>query len=159
LNSESNMYGVQAAEIRELFSDYVRGDADNLVLALSTEPLDDTARNAIEKSLESFGYGTRACTYVSLSGFERDTDADDAAVLDPQALFLLIEGLDPLCMVVCDSYAISVVHKAYRTALSPNAKTRVFGRTVAAFNDLESLLGSSTGKQKAWSVLKTLPRR
>ena len=99
--SKSNMYSVSADEIRGLFDDYVEGSESGAVVALSGDPLPDHARDALEKSLEAFGYGREALACATLrprTGIDASDDADDAR-LDPQALFLLIEGLDPVCLV------------------------------------------------------------
>jgi len=65
-------YEATALEIRELFSDYLENgfsenDGDRPAVALGNRPPSATARNAIVKSLEAFGYGTDACTFISLT--------------------------------------------------------------------------------------------
>lgn len=79
-------------------------------------------------------------------------------MLDSQALFMLIEGLDPLRVICCDAATTHAVAEAYRTTYPLDDAARVFGRPAAAFENLEALMESDDGKQKAWRVLKTLKR-
>lgn len=146
------MYGASAAEIWEIFGDHVEGNPAALALALSSAPLGDIARNALEKSFESFGYGAMPCAFATLA-----PRVGDGPSLDPQALFMLVEGLDPVCVVCTDAEAVHAVESAYRTTCPLDAPARVFGRSAATFRNLDTLLETPEGKQKAWSVLKTLP--
>lgn len=155
------MYSISADEIRGLFGDYVEGSESGAAVALSAEPLPHDARNALEKSLEAFGYGGDALAYATLA--QRNADAEDNetevdADLDSRALFLLIEGLDPICLIVCDRRAAAAIEAAYRTACGRDVAQHVFGRPCVIFEDLPALLASDQGKQRAWSLLKTLPR-
>lgn len=87
------------------------------------------------------------------------TDADDVPRLsDPQALFLLIEGLDPLFLVVCDDAAAHQLEAAYGAELARDAANRLFGRDAVVFRNLSALMGTPRDKQRAWALLKSLPR-
>ena len=155
--ASSNMYSASADEIWGLFADYVEGSPDAGALALSTGPLSPTACNALEKSLAAFGYGNDALAYATL--LPHGVDANGAGeALDPQAEFLLIEGLDPICLIACDERAIASLETTYRTTCKRDAAQHVFGRPCVAFGDLPILLTTDQGKQRAWSLLKTLPR-
>ena len=159
--AESNMYSISADEIRGLFGDYVEGSENGAVVALSAEPLPHDACNALEKSLEAFGYGRDALAYATLTQRNADAERDETAIgtsLDSRALFLLIEGLDPICLIICDQQAAAAIEAAYRTACGHDAAQHVFGRPCVIFNDLPALLATDQGKQRAWSLLKTLPR-
>ena len=135
-------YDASADEMLELFADYVEGDANRPAIALSARPLDAAARNAIEKSLQAFGYAEKACTYVTL--FSRDSTIEGAGIaLDARALFVLIEALDP----------VSPVHPAQY--IEPDAAVRVFGRTTASFANLSLLLDTGDGRQHAWRIFKS----
>ena len=155
--SQSNIYSASAEEIRELFGDYLEGPDPCVALALGSHPLGGAERNALEKSLESFGYGPRACTYAALSA--GGAGSDDGIPLDSQALFLLIEGLDPLLIICADSAAATAVGRACRMECQQDAPARVFGRPAVMFGDLSGLLQSDEGKQRAWRLLKSLPKR
>ena len=150
------MYSISADEIRGLFEDYVEGSESGAVVALSDGPLPASARNALEKSLEAFGYGAEALAFATV--LPRTGGEAGSARLDPQALFLLIEGIDPVCLVACDRQAAAALAATYRTACNRNAAQRIFGRPCVIFDDLPALLQSDAGKQRAWSLLKTLPR-
>ena len=147
------MYGASAADIWDIFGDYVSGNPSAIVLALGNNIPGEAAQNALDKTFASFGYGNDACAFATLS-----PQRGDGPQLDPQALFMLIEGLDPVCIVCVDEAATHAAENAYRTTCKLDSSVRIFGRPAAAFRDLNALVGSSEGKQKAWSVLKTLPR-
>lgn len=154
----SNIYSASADEIRELFGDYLEGAEACAVLALSERPLGDEARHAIERSLESFGYGAEACTYATLLPVDGEAEGGDVP-LDAQALFVLVESLDPLCVICADGAAAAVLGKAYRAEYALDAAARAFGRPAVVFRDFPSLLATETGKQRAWRLLKSLPKR
>lgn len=108
------------------------------------------ARTAIAKSAEALGYGPAGATFLCLK--------EEDGSLDPDQLFQAIEGLDPLCVVAVDAEAAHACAQAYRAEISPQVRCRVFGRETRAFDNLESMLESPEGKQRVWSLLKTLPR-
>jgi len=147
-------YGAAAQEICELFADYLEGDGGRPAVAIGGHAASPAARNAIEKSLEAFGYGSSACTFVSLSPLNEQAEGGDIA-LDPQALFLLVEGLDPLYVISIDANAAAMLGKAYRTEVALDAPARLFGRSSALFANLDALLETAEGKQRAWRILKT----
>ena len=154
----SNIFSASADELRDLFADYLDGEGPCVVMALSEQPLSPEARNAIEKSLESFGYGSDACLYATLLPAGEGT-GESAVPLDAQALFLLMEGLDPLCVICADTAAITRLGEACRTTFEPDAPIRAFGRPAVAFRDLTGMLATDAGKQRAWRLLKSLPKR
>ena len=156
--SQSNIYGAGAASIFELFGDYVRGDAGRSALVLSARPLGDGASNALGKSLAAFGYGSDAFSTATITPQDPDAEGGDIP-LDPQALFLLVEGLDPLILICADRESVELAGQAYHTRFRPDTAERAFGRPAVMFDDLEALMESEAGKQKAWKLLKSLPRR
>ena len=159
----SNIFEASAVSIAELFSDYLdSNDAATpcVALALSAHTASSVERNAIEKSLEALGYGPAACTFASLFPTASAAETPSGgACLDGQALFLLVEGLDPLCVIATDQTATNALGDAYRTAFELDSAIRVFGRSSVAFRNLASLLQSDDGKQKAWRLFKSLPKR
>ena len=158
MRPQSNIYEAGAADIRALFDDHVDGDSSRIALALSTSTLDSAARQAVEKSLEAFGYGTEACSFATLKP-RSQTDGDGSAELDPQSVFLLVEALDPLLLVVADEKTARVVAQAYRAAFDLDVPARIFGRPACVFRDLAELVTTDEGKQKAWRALKSFPKR
>ena len=151
----NSSYGATAREIHELFADYLDGDGSRPVMAIGSRIASAGERNAIDKSLEAFGYGANSCTFATLSPIDAQAEGGDIA-LDAHALFLLVEGLDPLHVIALDAAAVSALGNAYRTSFRTDAPIRVFGRQSAAFENLDALLGSQAGKQRAWKVLKSL---
>ena len=75
-----------------------------------------------------------------------------------QALFLLVEGLDPLCLIATDSTAAAALGRAYRCEVPLGKPGRAFGRSVVAFRDFDAMLDDGQDKQIAWALLKKLPR-
>lgn len=145
-------YETPNREITELFADYLEGDAARPALAISSRPLPDLARNALERSFEAFGYTAPTCTFATLTPRDPQTEGGDIQ-LDPQSLFLLVESLDPLFIVSADQASADLLSQAYHGHATP---TRIFGRPAATFADLPELLKTDPGKQKAWHTLKSL---
>lgn len=84
--------------------------------------------------------------------------APTAPTLDGDALRMLVEGLDPLCIVIADRASSAVFSKAYQERCPLDAAGRVLGRSIVAFTSFASLLETPADKQRAWALLKTLPR-
>ena len=144
--------------MRTVFDEYLDGPETCVIMALSAQPLDAAARNAIEKSLASFGYGEGACTYATL--FPKGASSNDGVIaLDAQAVFLLVEALDPVCLICADTESAGVLGDAYRTSYDLDAPARVFGRSAVVFRDFSAMLQTDRGKQRAWHLLKSLPKR
>ena len=148
------MYEVTLEETWDLFAPYLDGARTGIVCVASAARLGDAARSALEKSAAALGYGCACCTYVVLRA---DGAAGDAA-LDGQALFLLLEGLDPLIVVAAGAEAA----RAHRAAESPEgthhgARPRVGGDPLG-LKSFEHMLDDAQSKQAAWALLKKLPR-
>lgn len=133
-------------ETWELFGQYMSGARAGLCCAVSSEPLSEAAAKALDSSLAALGYEHDACTFV--------VPGD----LDQQALFVLIEGLDPTCIVAADGKSAALLGQAYRLAIPSGKATRLLGRATVSFLDFESLLKTPQDKQIAWALLKKLPR-
>ena len=154
---QSNIYEAGTADFRALFDGYIDDDSPCIALAVSAEPLDQTARSAIEKSLEALGYGKSACSFATLA--PHGSSADAGVKLDAGSLFLLVEALDPLLLVISDEESARLTAQAYRTAFDLDAPTRIFGRPAAVFGNLAKLLTTKEGKQRVWHVFKAFPKR
>ena len=133
-------------ETWELFGQYMSGTRAGLCCVISSEPLSEAAAKALDSSLAALGYGHDTCTYV--------VPGD----LDQQALFVLIEGLDPICIVASDGKSAALLGQAYRLAVPSGKAARLLGRTAVSFLDFESLLQTPLDKQIAWALLKKLPK-
>ncbi|WP_294418603.1 hypothetical protein [uncultured Senegalimassilia sp.] len=141
-----NKYEVALDETWELFGPYMSGSHAGLCCVISSEPLSEAAVKALDSSLTALGYGREACTYV-ISGD-----------LDQQALFVLVEGLDPICIIAADGKSAALLGQAYHLAVPSGKATRLLGRTTVSFLDFESLLETPQDKQIAWALLKKLPK-
>lgn len=144
------MYEVALDEAWELFGAHLSGTRSALVMVLHKAVLDEASRAALSSSAAALGYGREGCLFVAL-------DADDGA-LDPQALFLLIEGIDPRCLVAADAEAAKVLQAAYRCEVALGEPSRLLGRTAVAFSSFSTMLADGQDKQVAWALLKKLPR-
>ena len=133
-------------ETWELFGQYMSGAHAGLCCVISSESLSEAAEKALNSSLAALGYGHDACTYV--------VPGD----LDQQALFVLIEGLDPICIVAADGKSAALLEQAYHLAVPSGKATRLLGRTAISFLDFGSLLQTPQDKQIAWALLKKLPK-
>ena len=157
----SNIYEAGAAGIAELFGDYLEcapPTGSCIALALSARPLGDGARDAIGKSLAALGYGEGAASFATLSPRDPEAEGGDI-VLGPQDLFMLVEGLDPLCAIAADEAAVRALESTYRCSFALDSPIRMFGRPAVAFRALEPMLESDAGKQRAWRLFKSLPKR
>ncbi len=141
------MYEVALEEMWELFSPYLDGARTGVVCVASAARLGDAARSALENSAAALGYGRACCTYVALrsesaagkapgteeSGTDKERAADHEvaveAELDGQALFLLLEGLDPLVVVAADAEAARALGAAYRQEVPSTAPAACSGET------------------------------
>lgn len=149
--------------MRELFGSYLEGSEACVVLAMSARRLGGAAWGAIEKSLAALGYGDDACTFATLApqgamGLD-SAGAESGVQLDAQALFMLVEELDPVCVICADAATAEALGDAYRTAFALDAPARVFGRPGVMFRDFAALMTTDDGKQRAWKLLKSLPKR
>ena len=142
----SNKYEVALDETWELFAEHLSGARAGLVLCVGAEALGVKARGALESSARALGYGEGACTFVTV----RD--------LEENALFVLVEGIDPVCIMATDGKAAALLGQAYKCSVPSGKPTRLLGRTCVAFLDFEQMLENDADKQIAWALLKKLPK-
>lgn len=140
---EKSIFEQANQEVFELFGDYLEGGSERPFLVLSSRMLEESAREAIGKSLMALGYEGGCCTYATL-----------AETIDKEALFILVEGLDPIYAIVTDESALIRLAEAYRTDYKPDAPIRLFGRTGIAFRNLEESIESPEGKRLTWELMK-----
>lgn len=150
-SAKGNMYEVALNEAWELFAAHLDGAQAALACVVSEQPLDERARAALNNSVATLGYGRDGCTFITLC-------ADGDSPLDDQALFLLVEGLDPRCLIACDQVATTALGKAFRCELPLMKQSRVFGRTAVTFRNFTAMLDDGQDKQVAWALLKKLPK-
>ena len=131
-SNNGSMYGVAAEGVLAVYGSLLEGTGNETVLAASTEAL---------------GYGRDCLALVATEG-----------VLGSNDLLTIVEGLDPLCLVATDAEASALLAQAYRHDVEPDAACRLMGRSVVAFRDLAALMNTPEDKQRAWALLKKLPK-
>ena len=174
-SAKSNMYSVARDTVLDRYARHVElagGSADAftpLFCVVSQTPLGENAKKALASSAQALGYGAQGCFFVIIAPHGCDA-------LNAKQLFSLIEGIDPLALVAADKDATRALEQAYRVAqeaiyrgqdakephrfqLSPNAYTRILGRDAVTFSSFEAMLAKPDLKQKAWALLKKLPKR
>lgn len=144
------MYEQTLNEIEEAFNEHLSGNPSALICVISTEDLADQAQSALKNAAEALGYGQKPCVFVTIQKANEKLDA--------QALFLLIEGLDPRCVIAADEKAALSLAEAYRSEVPLKAPSRTLGRTVVAFRSFSAMLADEGEKQTAWQLLKKLPK-
>ncbi len=77
--------------------------------------------------------------------------------LQEKELLIIIETLDPLCLVCCDQTSASYLATAYQCSIALETKTSLLNRPFRGFVDISRSLFDKEEKQKAWQLLKTLP--
>ncbi|MEY8562740.1 hypothetical protein AALA21_06740 [Eggerthellaceae bacterium 3-80] len=151
ISANGNMCEATLVSTWSLFGEHLTGERCGIFLVISSTLLSTEARDALNTSAKTFGYGQAACTFAQIDGVN-DTH------LDPAALRLLTEGLDPYCIVASDAASAQMLAHAYNTQLATNSTARIMGRSVVALDSFESQLKSAQDKQVAWALLKSLPR-
>lgn len=146
-SANSNMFEVAAEGVLAVYGAVLEATGAETVLAVSSAPLADAARKALVASMEALGYGRDGLGLVTTEGALGSAD-----------LLTIVEGLDPLCLVATDADAATLLAQAYRRDVAPDDACRLMGRTVVAFRDLASLMDSPDDKQRAWALLKKLPK-
>lgn len=143
----------------------VQGCPNASLMCVSSGPLPAEARDAVAASAERLGYGRENVAWVEVApaaGEEPATalpsaaDATDAAPLTELQLRTIVEGLDPVALVVADAAAAALLAEAYRQPVFCDHPNRLSARSVAAFTNFAALLETPEGKQRAWSLLKEL---
>lgn len=134
----------------EAYASHVEGPIACTAIVLSERSLTDAARDALAKSLASLGYGDKGLAFAHLDA--------EGTVLGSSDIFSIIEGLDPLCLIVADEASAQLLSQAYRCPIALDAYMRLLGRPCAAFKSFEGMLADAVEKQRAWAVLKRIPK-
>jgi hypothetical protein len=149
MNDARNIYAHDRSRVWDEFAANLSGSREGLFVAVCTASTSEEARTAIVKSAQALGYGADGVTFVTI-------DATGTRLTAPQ-LIDIVESMDPLCVVAADAGSTLLVAEAAQKLVEPNEPTRLNGREVRAFDDLNDLMQTPAGKQKAWALLKTLP--
>lgn len=150
-----NMYEVNATTTLAIYSAVVKGTPNSSVLVISSQTLSQTAHDAIVKSFDALEYGRDACAFALT---RTSSETSEGIVLGAFDLRTLVEGIDPLCLIATDESAASLLGEAYRLTLPFHVEFSLMGRHTITFRDLESLLKTDQGKQKAWRLFKSCTR-
>ena len=155
ISAKSTMYSLERQRVLEEYGAYLQAAegvpggvlAEPLFCVASTATLSEAAKKALASSAET-------CFFV-VAG------ADPA--LSPTQFFRLVEGIDPLALVIADTVTQQLASAAYRTAEGPrmlqaDAAQRILGRNAVVFSNFEDLLTTPAKKQQAWALLKKLPK-
>lgn len=134
----------------EAYASHIEGPIACTAIVLSERSLTDAARDALAKSLASLGYGDKGLAFAHLDA--------EGTVLGSSDIFSIIEGLDPLCLIVADEASAQLLSQAYRCPIALDAYMRLLGRPCAAFKSFEGMLADAVEKQRAWAVLKRIPK-
>ena len=182
--ANGNMYSVALDNTWELFEQNLEGAHAGVFLVAYTQPPSEAVLQALRATAKSLGYGEPGATFASLR-IEPAAEINDALeamavaentyevgqapgacptstnqemLLDPVAIFSLVEGLDPLVVVATDSQAAGLLGVAYKQDILLERAGQLFGRPFVAFADFASHLKNPDAKQRAWRLLKTLPK-
>lgn len=153
---KSNMYERTLEGIWEVFGEYLRGEYQALICVLSASALSEPATTALQNTFARLGYGKAACTFFSLSG--HGVESNKVANLAVEEFYTVVEGLDPLIVVVTDEETRSLCAQAYRQEIPLAQRWRILGRDVRAFASFEKKLADEQGKKEAWALLRTFPK-
>ena len=153
-SAKSNMFSVARDTVLQKYAAQVQPAATPcsfLFCVVCSQAPSEAAASALAASAQALGYAQAGCFFVICYG------------LDPKQLFELVEGIDPLTLVVADKDAANALGQAYRTAQGPrtlqlNRHQCVLGREAIVFSSFEAMLAKPDTKQKAWALLKKLPK-
>ena len=134
----------------DLCQAHLQGAPRALFLTVSEAALPEDAQKALRSSAAAFDYAEGQVGFLTLEA--------QGARLDAPMLLQLVEAVDPLCLVAADSTSASLISHAYHAEVATDAANRVLGRTCVAFRNFAGLMETPESKQRAWALLKKLPR-
>lgn len=141
-------YSAGRAHVFRAYGQFISGNDAGLFVVLAGADCTDAAREALAKSAQALGYGADGVTFVSVAGQELSGDA----------LYEVVEGLDPIALVCAGEEATRLFSQAYRLQAAPHAAQRVQGREVRLLPQIAQNMETPQGKQLVWHALKSLPR-
>ena len=148
MDASQNAFAYSRLQVAKTFCAHIDGPSEATFLVVAARPPSAALRDALGKAALALGWEDGP-TFVS---------CDAPSALSKAEFFELVEGLDPLRLVLADDAACARATEAYGDTILPQTALHLFGRPTCAFFDLDSLLGSEAGKQQAWTLLKTLAR-
>lgn len=151
---DSNIYEFNAARVLGEYADFLDGNPNCTLLAISASPVKsiaDMTKNAIVKSAERLEYGFGSVAWLGICDVA-GVELSGAALLD------IVEGMDPIAIICLDQKSTQVLSRLYGVSLGLDSLGVALGRRVISFRDFAGMLGSPLDKQKAWTLLKELHR-
>lgn len=142
------MFEVTGESVLTLYESHLTGTPASTLLVVTEKPLGTEALTALEKSAASLEFGEAPLAIAVIETPESALGAEDVRTI--------VEGLDPVALVVADAFAAELLSTAYRLPVALNDKNRMLGRTVVVFEDFEGLMKTPADKQRAWALLKKL---
>ena len=142
MNTIEPTYGINLNETWAHYSQCLSGNKEALILVISTQSLSSDAKFACTASFQKLGWGDSPCIWCT---WNKNNPAD---------LFSLVEGIDPVLLILCDKAAKEEIAISYRCTIDPLKQSRVFGRNCIAFDSMENLLLKPTDKLKIWHLFK-----
>jgi hypothetical protein len=140
------MYTFNADAMLQNYQEHIDASANICTLVISIGKVGEYARNAIERSAASLDFGEIG--WACIGGSEEQSQ------LTARDIWLLVEGLDPLRVVVCDKVATELFASAFKTKATHDSFCRIMCRNVVCFDDLDKLV--QTDKQKVWALFKQI---
>lgn len=141
--AKNNMYLDAKHADLAAYDDAIEGDVDAAISIVGFGPLPERVHAALFAACESVGRGVPSVV--------------DASLLPaPSDALAVIEGLDPLALIVADEIAAALVGEAYHAPVALNAAGRLLGRPCVAIASFEADLADARLKQRDWALLKTL---
>lgn len=95
---------------------------------------------------------------VSSAALDSMQHADVVPAPGSGSLFTLIEAICPLAVVALDHKAVEALSRSFNVALPLEVETLLLGHACVCFEDFTAMLESPEAKQKAWRLLKVLPK-
>lgn len=146
MEHSSGIYDFARRSAISRFSGHIHGAESGLIAALFPSAPSPQARNALEKSALALGWGSEAVCFVETGG------------LEPSDLLQLIEGIDPVAVVLAGESSAQAFFAANHTQHFEGECLTVLCREVRLIPRFEELMETPDGRQRIWAVLKTLPR-
>ncbi len=177
----SNMYAAGLLAGMPHLEGRLRGGVFSKLLVVSWEPLPELAYKALVSSAVSLGYRETDCAFLAIGPLcsldslpapdtaENASHAQDTgqgkvernvahAALSATEVFCAIEGTDPAALVIADAPSAAQCAEAYRCPIPTDTSLRLLCRSTVVFTDFVPMLASTAEKQRAWALLKKLPR-
>lgn len=170
----SNVFETPRLAVWNAHSNHLNGSTNGAFIVVSSNELNEQAKQALINSARTLGYGMKGVTFFTLSPIssikhpetpydsinQPDTERFEkiANHLSNREIFRVIESLDPLCIVIADHKAIETTARAFSARLEIEVPTTLLGHNCCCFEDFERMLTQEKTKQRAWALLKTLPK-